>query len=94
MTDDDRPSVCCGVCPPIAGGGYDCTCEGNPRCKGLSDTDDARAEAVEAIKAHLTEFLVDYDAEEFAWNILNDLCEVGWAAGRAETTTNREETHG
>lgn len=23
---------CCGTCPPILGGGVDCTCEGNPRC--------------------------------------------------------------
>lgn len=29
---DDRPVECCGKCPPILGGGYDCTCEGNPRC--------------------------------------------------------------
>ena len=27
-----RPVACCGKCPPIVGGGYDCTCEGNPRC--------------------------------------------------------------
>ncbi|MEN3123255.1 hypothetical protein [Janibacter sp. LM] len=32
----ERPATCCGKCPPIAGGGYDCTCEGNPRCKCLS----------------------------------------------------------
>lgn len=39
MTDDydegdfgPRPEYCCGVCPPIYGGGYDCTCRGNPRC--------------------------------------------------------------
>lgn len=31
---DTRPAVCCGTCPPIVGGGYDCTCEGNPRCPG------------------------------------------------------------
>lgn len=28
----ERPIGCCGVCPPIVGGGYDCTCAGNPRC--------------------------------------------------------------
>lgn len=28
----ERPSYCCGKCPPIAGGGYDCTCRGNPQC--------------------------------------------------------------
>lgn len=28
----ERPTGCCGVCPPIVGGGYDCTCAGNPRC--------------------------------------------------------------
>ena len=27
-----RPDSCCGKCPPIAGGGFDCACEGNPRC--------------------------------------------------------------
>lgn len=27
-----RPEYCCGVCPGIVGGGYDCTCRGNPRC--------------------------------------------------------------
>ena len=29
-----RPAYCCGVCPEMARGGYDCTCFGNPRCKG------------------------------------------------------------
>jgi hypothetical protein len=33
---EQRPAGCCGKCPPIAGGGYDCTCEGNPRCGGPS----------------------------------------------------------
>lgn len=28
-----RPEGCCGACPPIVGGGYDCTCKGNPRCR-------------------------------------------------------------
>lgn len=28
----ERPSYCCGVCPPTARGGYDCTCRDNPRC--------------------------------------------------------------
>lgn len=37
-----RPATCCGKCPPIAGGGYDCTCEGNPRAeKAEADTDRA-----------------------------------------------------
>lgn len=31
-----RPARCCGVCPPIYGGGYDCTCRLNPRCPSLS----------------------------------------------------------
>lgn len=26
MTDNLRPPYCCGKCPPIEGGGYDCTC--------------------------------------------------------------------
>lgn len=29
-----RPPECCGVCPPILRGGYDCTCADNPRCPG------------------------------------------------------------
>ena len=28
----DRNPDCCGACPPIEGGGYDCTCKGNPHC--------------------------------------------------------------
>lgn len=32
-----RPAGCCGVCPPIVGGGYDCTCRGNPRCSTYTD---------------------------------------------------------
>ncbi len=32
MTTEPRPDACCGVCPGIVGGGYDCTCENNPRC--------------------------------------------------------------
>lgn len=27
-----RPTHCCGVCPPIVGGGYDCTCRENRNC--------------------------------------------------------------
>jgi hypothetical protein len=33
---DLRPDECCGVCPGIVGGGYDCTCTGNPRCPKFS----------------------------------------------------------
>jgi hypothetical protein len=33
MNDDPRPDYCCGKCPPIVGGGFDCTCRGNPRCE-------------------------------------------------------------
>lgn len=35
-----RPVQCCGKCPPIWGGGYDCTCEGNPRCSRNSPEDE------------------------------------------------------
>lgn len=31
-----RPPECCGVCPGIEGGGYDCTCPDNPRCPGAN----------------------------------------------------------
>lgn len=30
-----RPPECCGMCPPIMGGGYDCTCTVNPNCPNL-----------------------------------------------------------
>lgn len=42
---DKRPPECCGKCPPILGGGYDCTCAGNPRCQqriGGEDVDHDR----------------------------------------------------
>lgn len=29
-----RPTWCCGRCPETTSGGVDCTCAGNPRCKG------------------------------------------------------------
>lgn len=28
-----RPNGCCGVCPPRARGGYDCTCDGTCRIR-------------------------------------------------------------
>lgn len=31
---DPRPPECCGVCPEVVSGGYDCTCRDNPRCPG------------------------------------------------------------
>jgi len=33
----ERPTYCCGTCPGIHGGGYDCTCLNNKNCP-LSDT--------------------------------------------------------
>lgn len=53
--------------------------------------EDARAGAVEAIKAHLTDRYVDHDAEEIAWNVLDiiaDMWDEQEAADRAETTTD------
>lgn len=35
---EDRPEGCCGECPEIVGGGYDCTCADNPRCPNTSET--------------------------------------------------------
>ena len=32
VEEEARPDECCGVCPPIKGGGYDCTCKDNSRC--------------------------------------------------------------
>lgn len=40
-TMSDRPPYCCGVCPPTARGGYDCTCRGNPSCPEASDSGSA-----------------------------------------------------
>ena len=37
---DERPPDCCGVCPPIVRGGYDCTCAGNPRCPNYEGDDE------------------------------------------------------
>ena len=37
---DERPPDCCGVCPPMASGGYDCTCAGNPRCPNYEGDDE------------------------------------------------------
>src|SRR5690606_1042730 len=31
-TWEPLPEGCCGKCPPILSGGYDCTCFGNPNC--------------------------------------------------------------
>lgn len=42
VVKDVRPKDCCGKCPPISGGGYDCTCEGNPRCVKPLDLDAVR----------------------------------------------------
>jgi hypothetical protein len=32
MSGEARPIECCGACPPILGGGYDCTCVYVERC--------------------------------------------------------------
>lgn len=32
MSDTKRPRICCGKCPEVVSGGFDCTCAGNPRC--------------------------------------------------------------
>lgn len=47
IEDDPRPDSCCGKCPPIVGGGYDCTCDGNPRCAKAGTPDDLPGEPVE-----------------------------------------------
>lgn len=43
-----RPATCCGKCPPIAGGGYDCTCEGNPRCEKADTPEECHADPAPA----------------------------------------------
>ena len=94
MTDDDRPSVCCGVCPPIAGGGYDCTCEGNPRCT-VTATDNARAEAWDkGWHAGYTDRHLEHVNHRGNMIRREQTPNPYRAAGRAETTTNREEPHG
>ncbi|WNM74237.1 hypothetical protein SEA_PARASELENE_62 [Mycobacterium Phage Paraselene] len=40
INEDVRPDGCCGVCPGIVGGGYDCTCAGNPRCPRFEGTEE------------------------------------------------------
>lgn len=37
MNEDPRPDGCCGKCPPLIRGGYDCTCRGNERCQTPQD---------------------------------------------------------
>lgn len=40
MTDEyitERPPECCGACPPLKRGGYDCTCKNNPRCPNYEE---------------------------------------------------------
>lgn len=39
MNEEPRPEGCCGKCPPIVGGGYDCTCADNPRCPNYPTPD-------------------------------------------------------
>ena len=43
-----RPATCCGKCPPVAGGGYDCTCDGNPRCAKADTPEEWHAEPAPA----------------------------------------------
>lgn len=44
-----RPENCCGVCPPIEGGGYDCTCKRNPRCPVYQNSEKAPMDVDELI---------------------------------------------
>lgn len=39
-----RPEGCCGKCPETASGGWDCTCEDNPRCSKLDGESVANAD--------------------------------------------------
>ena len=98
-----RPDTCCGACPPIAGGGWDCTCAGLPECPVTaadrpSVTDIARAEAIKDAAAWLDRLYpngliakksVLADLAEWADRAKRGLRASGreWAAGRAETTT-------
>ncbi|PFG19851.1 hypothetical protein [Serinibacter salmoneus] len=43
LSPTDRPAYCCGRCPAIVTGGYDCTCEGNPRCAAPSEPEGREA---------------------------------------------------
>ncbi|HLS72884.1 MAG TPA: hypothetical protein VK046_03880, partial [Actinomycetaceae bacterium] len=64
-----RPDTCCGVCPPIADGGWDCTCEGMPGCPanepGLVRTR-AERDAVAQDLARLAARLAAVEAEHEA----------------------------
>lgn len=44
-----RPPYCCGKCPELARGGYDCTCKGNPRCPKATRLDVAWARFVDRL---------------------------------------------
>ena len=89
-----RPGTCCGVCPPIAGGGWDCTCPGLPDCPAA-----ARAEA----ERHYPALNADDEALTYPRSAVREHArggfvkgyEAGWAAalaaGRAETTTATTE---
>lgn len=56
---EPRPAGCCGKCPPIVGGGYDCTCEDNPRCIAQP-----KPTAAEVLAVHPVD---DYDGEGRYW---------------------------
>src|SRR5690625_6315249 len=64
-----RPDTCCGVCPPIADGGWDCTCEGMPGCPanepGLVRTRaerDAGAQGLARLAARLAAVEAEHEA--------------------------------
>ena len=87
-----RPVGCCGKCPPIVGGGYDCTCEDNPRCPVTAAdrppvTDAARAEAMSrySFGTYHGQMVQWHDAKKLAVDAF--IAGAEWAVARAETTT-------
>jgi hypothetical protein len=50
-----RPPYCCGACPPIVGGGYDCTCQGSPQCPNSTRLSVAWARFKDALLAPFEE---------------------------------------
>lgn len=55
--EETRPGGCCGKCPPIEGGGYDCTYAGNPRCPNFKSPVRFTVEMFDVTEAQADEFM-------------------------------------
>ena len=100
--EQPRPFGCCGKCPPIEGGGYDCTCEGNPRCPmgraGIRSTGRAKTTAATVDAARAMCDVVHPTYIGVACSVCRDGARVLKARGllataRPETTTEWAVCH-